>query len=122
MDEPVGIQGRIGTLMDSIQDEFLREAIGELFTMEKLKSGAAEITCKACGDTRKYKVDVSSPDYKGIAYAVKTLLDAIGRTKEPAAPAPEVTQSQVDVMVKDALDRMLSGPISDEDLAKLAAS
>lgn len=81
--EPTDIQGRVGTLLDSVEDEFLRNAIGELFTMDKLKWGVGDVTCKDCGAIHRYKLEISSPDYKGIAYALKTLLDAIGRTKEP---------------------------------------
>lgn len=103
--EPVDIQGRLGVLLDSVEDEFLKAAIAELFTMEKLKYGTANIACKSCGAEHRYRAEIASPDYKGIAYSLKLLLDATGRTKEP--PKEEGLSAAALQQVREAVREVL---------------
>lgn len=123
------VQDFLDTLAEGLEDmpeDLKTMVLPEMLSATKLKAAPFEMDCPGCGRTLRKNVSVAAPDYAAWSRAVEMIWNRVyGKPKEapPAVVvAPEVSQAQVDQMVKDALERFFAGDVTDEQLAKLASA
>ena len=103
------LRSRLNTVLDGIDDAFLNEVAGGIFTLDKLTTA----DCPHCGESAKVRV----PDYRGITTALATLADQGKGKPGTTAPAPPVEASEEDL--REAIRRELS-ELGVGELARIA--
>lgn len=95
-------------------DEKFRGLIEEAFTVERMREVSVPITCKECGEQRKYVVQVPLPDISARIKGIDLLLtQAKGKPAETKVVDLNITAAQT----REELEAM-----SDEQLALVAAN
>lgn len=122
MTDPSDIRTKVADALDNADPDKVQQIIDDILDMTKLKWGFVDFTCRKCGDVGRYKAQVETPDYKARSDALVKLIDGSGKSKQAPEVSVEISQAQIDEMVQNALDRMLSGPVTDEQLARLATT
>lgn len=103
-------------VLDSVPDldEKYRLLIEEAFAADRLREVSVPITCKECGEQRKYVVQVPLPDISARIKGLDLLL-----TQAKGKPAETKV---VDLNVTAAKTRAELEAMSDEELALIAAA
>ena len=99
----------IRELMEEAFDEIagddegaIKAFVREAFTLKKTKKYNRQVTCKDCGQSRMYQIEVEIPDYKERSKAIELLLNqAKGKPKE-------TVKVQVDVGVRQVTEMSLA--------------
>lgn len=115
------IRAKVGSALDKADPDKVQRIVDDILDMTKGKWAVVDFTCKKCEHTAQYKAMVQTPDYQARANALAKLIEASDKPAKPLQQAPEVTQAQIDEMVKVALEKMLGADMTDEQLARLAA-
>lgn len=92
-------------IVDEIADESradIKDSLREAFTLKKKKTYNRQITCKDCGKSRMYPIEIEIPDLKSQMNAIQVALDqAKGKPKE-------TVKVQVDVGVRQITEMSLA--------------
>lgn len=95
-------------------DKKYKQLIEDAFATEKLREVSVAVTCKCCGEQRKYVIQVPLPDWSARVKAIDLLL-----TQAKGKPAETKV---VDLNVTAVQTRAELEAMSDEQLALVAAS
>src|SRR3990167_7240463 len=94
----------IEEIADESRDD-IKDSLREAFTLKKKKTYNRQITCKDCGKSRMYPIEIEIPDLKSQMNAISLALDqAKGKPKETVKVSVEIGMKALQEMSLDDLE------------------